>query len=110
MQYLHFRFHINYFLLFFFSIGGCQINNLRYADNTALLARTAAEHQDLIERVKKSNEEYGLYLNVKKTKVMICGGKNDHSIQAEGEDIEEVNTFNFLGSLIVYPMGEAQKK
>ncbi|PIK33998.1 endonuclease-reverse transcriptase [Apostichopus japonicus] len=91
------------------SIGGRQINNLRYADDTTLLARTAAELQDLIERVKQSSEEYGLYLNVKKTKVMICGGKNDHHIQADGEDVEVVNTFNFLGSLIVDGGGCSQE-
>ena len=91
------------------SIGGRQITNLRYADDTTLIARTAAELQDLIERVKKTSEEYGLLLNVKKTKVMICGGTNDHRIQADGEDIEVVNTFNFLGSLIVDTGGSSEE-
>ena len=91
------------------SIGGRQITNLRYADDTTLIARTAAELQDLIERVKKTSEEYGLLLNVKKTKVMICGGTNDHRIQADEEDIEVVNTFNFLGSLIVDTGGSSEE-
>ena len=91
------------------SIGGRQINNLRYADDTTLIARTAAELQDLIERVKISSEKYGLLLNVKKTKVMICGGKNDHHIQTDGEDIEIVNTFNFLGAMIVDTGGSSEE-
>ena len=91
------------------SIGGRRITNLRYADDTTLLARTADELQDLIDRVKQTSEEYGLFLNVKKTKVMICGANNDQHVQADGEDIETVNTFNFLGSLIVDRGGSSQE-
>lgn len=62
------------------SIGGRSITNLRYADDTSLIARTALDLQVLINQVMESSEEYGLYLNVKKTKVMICGkAYQDHS-------------------------------
>ena len=91
------------------SIGGRQLTNLRYADDTTLIARTASDLQDLINRVKKTSEEYGLFLNVKKTKVMICGGNMDQHVEADGEDIEIVNTFNFLGSLIVDEGGSSQE-
>ena len=49
------------------SVGGRAINNLRYADDTTLIARTATELQDLILRVKTASEKFGFYLNVKKT-------------------------------------------
>ncbi len=91
------------------SIGGRPITNLRYADDTTLIAKTASDLQDLIDRVKKGSEEYGLYLNVKKTKVMICGGNPEQQVQADGDDIEVVNTFNFLGSLIVNEGGSSQE-
>ena len=54
------------------SIGGRIVTNLRYADDTTLIARSRAELQDLILRVKTASEKYGLYFNVKKTKVVIC--------------------------------------
>ena len=69
------------------SIGGRQLTNLRYADDTTLIARTASELQDLINRVKKGSEEYGLFLNVKKTKVMICGGNANQQVKADGDVI-----------------------
>ena len=53
--------------------------------------------------------DFTQYVNVKKMKGMICGGNNDHSIQAEGENIEVVNTFNFLGSLIVDTGGSSDE-
>jgi hypothetical protein len=47
------------------SVGGRQITNLRYADDTTLIARTPNELQELLDRVKESSEEFGLYPNVK---------------------------------------------
>ena len=55
----------------------------------------------IIHGVKKSSEEYGLYLNIKKTKIMIYGRNADQPVKADGEDIEVANTFNFHGSLVV---------
>ena len=91
------------------SVGGRQLTNLRYADDTTLISRTAPELQNLIDRVKSTSEEYGLFLNVKKTKVMIYGGSPNQPVKADGEDIEVVNTFNFLGSVIVDEGGSSQE-
>ena len=82
------------------SVGGRKINNLRYADDTTLIAKSSDELQDLIDRVKASSEEFGLHLNVKKTKTMICGGDANQQVKVDGEVVEQVDTFNFLGSLI----------
>lgn len=51
-------------------ISGKRINNLRYADDTTLLAGTKEDLKALLEEVKKESEKAGLYLNIKKTKVM----------------------------------------
>ena len=50
------------------SIGGRKVTNLRYADDTTLIAGTQDEFTELITKVKRASEEAGLYLNVKKTK------------------------------------------
>ena len=91
------------------SIGGRPLTSLSYADNTTLIARTASDFQALINQVKESSEEHRLYLNVKKTKVMICGGNADQPVKADGKDIEVLYTFNFLGSLIVDEDGSSQE-
>ena len=82
------------------SVGGRPISNLRYADDTTLLARSATELQDLIDRVQEASEEFGLFLNVKKTKIMVIGDELDHPLQVDQENVEQVDTFNFLGSYI----------
>ena len=53
------------------SVGGRMINNLRYADDTTLFAGSALELDNMIERVRVESEEFSLFLNVSKTKVMI---------------------------------------
>ena len=80
------------------SIGGRKITNLRYADDTTLIARSAEELQELIDRVKLCSEELGLHLNVKKTKIMICGGDVNQQLMVDGKNVEQVDSFNFLGS------------
>ena len=84
------------------SIGGWQLNNLRYADDTTLLATSLQELSVLVSRVKRESEMMGLHLNVTKTKLMIIGeedGDNDQ-LTVDGQEIEKVKQFNFLGSLI----------
>ena len=61
------------------SIGGRKVTNIRYADNTTLIAGTKKDLTELITKVKRASEEVGLYLNIKKTKVMTTG-KLDHII------------------------------
>ena len=55
------------------SIGGRMVTNLRYADDTTLLAGTKEDLIELVERVRRASEKAGLYLNVVKTKVMTAG-------------------------------------
>ena len=61
-------------------IGGRKINNLRYADDTILLAGSAQDLEDLIERVRTESEKFGPFLNVGKTKVMIINQQEENPI------------------------------
>ena len=81
-----------------FKIGGSLITNLRYADDTTLLACTKEELINIIMAVKKESLKFGLRLNVKKTKVM--SNTDLDEVMIEGDKIEIVNEFNFLGSSI----------
>ncbi|CAI9735164.1 Hypothetical predicted protein [Octopus vulgaris] len=76
-------------------IGGRNINNLRYADDTTLLAESGKNLEDLVLLVKKESEKFGLYLNVKKTKIMPTAATTNINIK-----IEVVDDFIFLGSKI----------
>ena len=78
-------------------IAGRNINNLRYADNTTLMAESEEELNSLLIKVKKESESIGLKLNIQKTK-MACGPTI--SWQIDGETIETVRDFIFLGSKI----------
>ena len=80
------------------SIGGSMVTNLRYADDTTLLAGTKEELIELVERVRRASEKAGLYLNVGKTKVMTTGDIGE--VTVDGKDIEVVTKFVFLGALI----------
>ena len=80
------------------SIGGRKVTNIRYADNTTLIAGSKDDLTELITKVKRASEEAGLYLNVKKTNVMTTG-KLDHII-VDDNNIEIVDKFIFLGDLI----------
>src|SRR5688572_26225815 len=80
-------------------IGGRNINNLRYADDTSLLAETKDGLKHLITRVKEKSEDFGLFLNIKKTKIMTTANESI-SIKVDNEDIECVDEFIFLGCQI----------
>ena len=83
------------------SIGGRNISNLRYADDTTLLATNASDLEELLLKVNSESEALGLKLNVSKTKVMIVGGnETEAQILVNGAVVEQVDQFNFLGSLI----------
>ena len=79
------------------SIGGRTINNLRYADDTTMLASTASELEILIERVRVESENYGLFLNVPKTRVMIINQSEEQPI-IHADTIAIVDQCNYLGS------------
>ena len=76
-------------------IAGRNINNLRYADDTILMAESE-ELKNLLMKVKKESEKVGLKLNIQKTKIMASGPIT--SWQIDGETVETVADFIFLGS------------
>ena len=75
-----------------------NINNLRYADDTTLMAESEEELKSLLRKVKVESEKVGLKLNIQKTKIMACGTIT--SWQIDGETVEAVADFIFLGSKI----------
>ena len=75
-----------------------NINNLRYANDTTLMAESKKELKSLLMKVKKENEKAGLKLNIQKTKLMAFGPIT--SWQIDGETMEIVTDFIFLGSKI----------
>ena len=79
-------------------IAGRNINNLRYADDTTLMAESEEELKSLWMKVKEETEKVGLKLNIQKTKIMVSGPIT--SWQIEGETVETVADFIFLGSKI----------
>ena len=79
-------------------IAGRSINNLRYADNTTLMAESKEELKSLLMKVKKENEKIGLKLNIQKMKIMASGPITPWQI--DRETMETVTDFIFLGSKI----------
>ena len=75
-----------------------NINNLRYADDTTLVAETEEELKSLLMKVKEESEKAGLKLNIQKTKIMASGPII--SWQIDGEMMETVTDIIFLGSKI----------
>ena len=71
-----------------------NINNLRYADDTTLMAESEEELKSLLMKVKKETEKVGLKLNIQKTKIMASGPIT--SWQVDGETVETVTSFIFL--------------
>ena len=62
-----------------------------------------------MDNVKQESEQVGLYLNVSKTKMMVVGGSNDSNLRVDGQTIEEVSDFNFLGSIVTNE-GDSRKE
>ena len=79
-------------------IAGRNINNLRYADDTTLMAESEEELKSLLMKVKKESEKPGLKLNIQKSKIMASGPITSWWI--DGETIETWKDFIFLGSKI----------
>jgi len=79
-------------------IAGRNINNLRYVDDTSLMAENEEELKSFLMKVKEESEKVGLKLNIQKTKIMASGPIT--SWQIDGETVERVRDFIFLGSKI----------
>ena len=79
-------------------IAGRNFNNLRYADDTTLMAENEEELKSLLRKMKEESEKVGLKLNVQKTKIIASGPITSWEI--DGETVETVNDFIFMGSKI----------
>ena len=87
--------------------AGRNVNNLRYADDTTLMAEREEEIKSLLMKVKEESEKVGLKLNIQKTKIMASGPIT--SRQIDGEAIKIVTDFIFLGSKITADGGCSQE-
>ena len=76
-------------------IAGRNINNLRYADDTTLMAESEEELKSLLMKVKEESEKFDLKLNIQKTKIMASGPITSWEI--DGETVETVQTLFFGG-------------
>ena len=77
-------------------IGGRTITNLRYADDTTIIAESEADLKTLLRKIRDASIKQGLRLNLRKTKVMSTG--NLAAFELDGDDIQVVDRFTFLGS------------
>ena len=75
--------------------AGRNINNLRYADDTTLMAESEEELKSLLMKVKEESEKVGIKFNIQKTKIMASGPIT--SWQIDGETAEKVSDFIFEG-------------
>ena len=88
-------------------IAGRNINNLRYADDTNIMAESEEELKNLLMKVKEEREKAGLKLNIQKTKIMASGPIT--SWQMDGETMETVRDFIFWGSKSLQMVTAAMK-
>ena len=84
-----------------------DFKNLRYEDDTTLMAESEEELKSLLMKVKEENEKLGLKLNIQKTKIMASGPIT--SWQIDGETVETVTDLVFLGSKIMQMVTAAMK-
>ena len=88
-------------------IAGRNINNLRYANDTTLMAESEEELKSLLTKVKEESEKVGLKLNIQKMKIMASSPIT--SWQIDGETMETVRDFIFLGSKSLRTVTAAMK-
>ena len=84
-------------------VGGQNITNLRYADDTVLLAKSVEDLQKLLDVVVRESELKGLLINCKKTECMVVSKKKDIprcSLKVKDQIIKQVSAFNYLSSTI----------
>ena len=86
-------------------VGGVNVNNIRYADDTTLIADSQEKLQNLIDALHKESQKHGLNINVKKTKVMVITKEQQSpkiEMKINNHIIEQVDQFDYLGSLITF--------
>ena len=86
-------------------INGLSINNLRYADDTVLLAQSEGDFQALVKKVREQSEKYAMKLNVKKTQVLVATKKKEEEIpvtdmRVNGVKLLQVKRFKYFGTAI----------
>ena len=96
-----------YLLKFWIKIAGSNINNLRYADDTTLMADSEEELKSLLMKVKEESEKVGLKLNIQKTKIMESGAITSWKI--DGQTVETVADFIFWASKWLQMVTSAMK-
>ena len=89
-------------------IAGRNINNLRYADDTTLMAENEEELKSLLMKVKEESEKVGLKLNIQETKIMASGPITSWEI--DGETVETVSDFILGGSLKITADGDCSRE
>ncbi|KAL1446457.1 hypothetical protein WDU94_005636 [Cyamophila willieti] len=93
-------------------IGDQHVTNVRYADDTVLIANTPQQLQNLIERVTRSSENYNMKLNTSKTKIMIVKktpGTCRFVFNVEGAPLEQVSSYKYLGTYINQDWGHTHE-
>ena len=88
-------------------IAGRNISNLRYSDNTTVMAESEEELKSLLMKVKVESEKVGLKLNIQKTKIMACGPITSWEI--DGETVETVSDF-ILGGFKITADGDCSRE
>src|SRR5574337_973521 len=88
-------------------IAGRNINNLRYADDTTLMAESEEKLKNFLMKVKEESEKVGIKLNIQKTKIMASGPTTSWEI--DGETVETVSDFIFMAVITIYSDFGAQK-
>ena len=79
-------------------IGGRNINNLRYVDDTTILAERKRDLERMLKKLKVESEKARIRLNIKKTKIMTTGYLNNFKL--DGTEIEIIDSYTFLGTII----------
>ena len=85
------------------TIGGTRINNLRYADDTVLLADSEEKMQNMMNMVNEVGKLYNMKMNVKKTKAIVISRNENQpkvNIKVDGTAVEQVEIFNYLGQTV----------
>jgi retron-type reverse transcriptase len=80
------------------NMGGRKISCVRFADDMVIIEENEEKLQEMIARLEEKCEEYGMKVNVKKTKVLRIGDKERVKVKASGERIEQVKEFRYLGT------------
>ena len=84
-------------------VGEVNISNIRFADDTAFIANTEKDLQELVNKIKEESKLCGSSLNKKKTYTMVLSKKKEIpecSIKIDGVELEQVKLFNYLGSIL----------